>query len=137
MATKSIYAQVDRQYKAFIKAWYALEDSNLQGDKSPADMKEAWAKFWDRWVVCSAKDFWRFVSLHMCINHKGVPVVYAMHDDHVLEGFEYREIKFEDLVANCWNLWKSDTATDADIEAKLRQAFEAGLRKAKKAHFDL
>jgi hypothetical protein len=137
MAKDSRQAKVDKQYKAFIKAWYALEDANEKDDVSDKQAAAAWEAFWNKWVVSSVSDFWGFVSLHMHINSKGVPVVYPMHDDFALDLQDSQEIKFEDLVSRCWSMWECSKDTDAEIEARLRKAFEAGLKKAKKAHFDI
>jgi hypothetical protein len=136
MAKNSTYAKVEKQYKAFIKAWYALEDANERDDVSDEKMSAAWEEFWGKWIVSSVSDFWGFVSLNMYINEKGVPVVYPMHEDSALDMESSQEIKFEDLVSRCWCGWASSRANDAEIEARLRKAFEAGIKKAKKAKFE-
>ena len=113
------FDRVQKQYTDFLAE---LEETHSA---------EQWEKFWDRWVVCKVKDYWKFVEPHMYLNKSGKPVVWLMHDDLALEAQDSREFPFEDLVAGCWSLWASKKASEEEIEKRLRRAFEAGLKKAK------
>ena len=137
MAKGSIYDKVDKQYKAFVRAWYAVEEANLIGGVSDKQMADAWEKFWGEWFTCRAVELPKFVSLNLALNERGVPTAYIMFDDPVMENVPPAELKLEDLVANCWSYWKSKAADrDENIEAKIRAAFEKGLARAKKAKFE-
>lgn len=136
MAKHSIHAKVDKQYKAFIKAWYAIERANEKDDVTDDQIRAAWETFWEEWFVCKAVDLPQFVSLNLALNERGVPVAYVAFDDPVMDD-RFAELKFEDLVAKCWSYWRSKAAdSDDNIEAKLRSAFEKGLARAKKAKFE-
>lgn len=138
MAKGSIYDKVDKQYKAFIRAWYSVEEANLIGGVSDKQMADAWEQFWGEWFTCRAADLPKFVSLNLALNERGVPMAYIMFDDPVMDSVPTVELKLEDLVANCWSCWQSKAAdSDAAIEAKIRAAFEKGLARAKKAKFEL
>ena len=137
MAKKDIYAKVEEQYQAFIKAWHRLEDKYERDNITDDQMRDAWGKFWEQWFVCKAEDLPQFVNLNLALNERGVPMAYIMFDDPVMESEQPAEMKFEDLVANCWSYWNSKAADKPEnIEAKLRAAFEKGLRRAKKAKFE-
>jgi hypothetical protein len=137
MAKGSIYDKVEKQYKAFIRAWHAVEEANLVGDVTDKQMADAWANFWEQWFVCRAVDLPKFVSINLALNERGVPMAYVMFDDPVMDFAPPAELKFEDLVANCWSHWRSKAADrDENIEEKLRAAFEKGLARAKKAKFE-
>lgn len=136
MAKNSIYERVDKQYRSFVKAWYAVERANAKGDVTDDHMRDAWEKFWEQWFVCKASDLVQFVSLDLALNERGVPVAYVSFDDPVMED-RFAELKLEDLIANCWSFWRSKAAdSDEAIEAKLRAAFERGLKRARKAKFE-
>lgn len=136
MAKNSICAKVDKQYKAFIKAWYSVERANLKQGVTDEQMASAWENFWNEWFVCKADDLTQFIRLNLALNERGVPIAYVSFDDPVMED-KFAELKLEDLISQCWSYWRSKaTDSDAAIEAKLRAAFEKGLKRARKANFD-
>ena len=136
MAKKSIYEKVDQQYRAFVKAWYAVEDANLKQHATDEQMAAAWEKFWGEWFVCKADDLPQFVDLMLALNERGVPVAYISFDDPVMDD-KSAEVRLEDLIANCCCFWLSKAADSDDaIEAKLRTAFEKGLKRARKIKFE-
>lgn len=136
MAKNSIYAKVEKQYKSFLDAWHAIEDARIKCDTTDEQAVADWEKFWGEWLVCRAADLPQFVSFCLHLNERGIPVAYVSFDDPVADDI-FPEIKLEDLVASCWSGWASkDADSDDAIEAKLRAAFEKGLKRAKKAKFE-
>lgn len=134
MSKPSIYTLIERQYKAFVRKWYAIEDKHKVGEATDAEIAKDYELFWDEWFVCKAADLPQFTHLNMHVNERGTPIVYVSFDDPVMDD-RFAELKLEDLIANCWNGWRSQAATDERIEANLRKAFEAGIKKARKREF--
>jgi len=60
--------------------------------------------------------------------------VYVSFDDPVMDD-HFAECRLEDLIADCWSSWRSKAATDERIEANIRKAVEAGIKKARKRAF--